>query len=69
MKILLDEKATNGKYISVPNGDGKNGVVIYKFYVKQEGEYIIWGKTAEENLGGSDDSFFITIDSGIKNIW
>ncbi len=67
MKISKDTKASNGKFIYVPNDLGYNGRVTFKVNIKKSGNYVLWGRVI--GPGPYDDSFFVQMDGKSLNLW
>lgn len=68
MQIFNDDSdASGGKYIKPPGGDPGEGRALYQVYIKDPGEYVVWGRvhapTADNN------SFFFIMDDGEKLTW
>ena len=67
MQIAGDTKASEGSYISVPNGAGSGGDAVFTFTVGKAGTYMVWGRVIAPS--GNDDSFFIAMDNGSSATW
>ena len=67
MQISGDAEASEGAYISVPNGVGGDGDAMFTFTVGESGSYIIWGRVLAPS--GNDDSFFVSMDNGSTVTW
>ncbi|MFC7772207.1 carbohydrate-binding protein [Salinirubellus sp. GCM10025899] len=74
LTVESDGDASNGEYISVPNGTGRHldgpsssGLAEYQFSVPESGEYAVWGRCiAPTDL---DNSFWVSVDDGRDNEW
>ena len=69
-----DTKASNGKYIWVPNGKGNvsdslnpGGQAVYSFSVPTSGNYQIWARVVANNI--RNNSFFVSMDYGASIAW
>lgn len=74
MVTARDRNASGGRYVYVPNGRGtvtdplsKGGYAEYVFSIPVAGEYVISGCTMADSP--SDDSFFVSVDSGQFITW
>ncbi len=71
--ISADERASQGKFISAPNGAGSEytpgGKVMasYTVTINQPGVYYLWGRVRVRST--EDDSFFVQIDDGSDKLW
>lgn len=74
MEIAVDEAASSGEYIWVPNGNGNSmdplqdaGYAEYTFEIIVAGDYVVWGRVISNDSGS--DSFFASIDNGEYALW
>jgi hypothetical protein len=61
------DNASGGRFIYVPAGSDDGGKATYKFYVPENGEYVIWGRAIARS--GSEDSFIIVVDDNKEITW
>jgi hypothetical protein len=67
MTIKNDSRASQGKYITVPNGASPGGSMSYTFSVPRHGFYRVWGRVIAPS--GGDDSFYVRMDGGPSLYW
>jgi hypothetical protein len=67
MQTALDDEASSGTYVWVPNGGGMGGVAEYQFTVPTAGTYVVWGRVISNS--GGDDSFSVAMDDGADALW
>ena len=70
--ISDDGSASEGKYLSIPNGEGNYDspgsiAAVYEIEIAQAGDYVLWGRVIAPT--GEDDSFYIQMDDGEDNVW
>ncbi|MCI0511585.1 Ig-like domain-containing protein [candidate division KSB1 bacterium] len=68
MQVMTnDATASGGKYIVAPSGDAGDGRALYRIYIKEAGNYIVWGRVHAPS--SNNNSFFIIMDGGEKLTW
>ena len=75
MRVELDDQASSGAYVWVPNGVGDvtdplqvGGYIQYEFIVPVTGDYVVWGQVMVDTER-ANDSFFVSMDSGSYVLW
>lgn len=68
MQIFIDDPAaSNGQYICAPTGDPRDGRAVYSIYIKEPGNYRVWGRVKPTHSQGT--SFFFVMDNGQEITW
>lgn len=67
MQAATDSNAANGKFVWVPNGGGNSGQADYTLNITDPGIYTFWGRVVF--LNSTDDSFFLSMDSGTDGVY
>jgi arylsulfatase A-like enzyme len=71
--IAPDKQASNGLFISAPNGSGSeftpggNVMAAFTAAISRPGIYFLWGRVRARN--GEDDSFFVQVGDNADNLW
>jgi len=67
MQVFTDTDASGGRYIAPPTGDPGDGRAVYQIYIKDAGDYVVWGRVFAPS--NDNNSFFFIMDGGEKLTW